>query len=191
MRIVERRPIRWLLCAACCAVLILAAGCARAKNIPPTQTVEPAMPIGEGPVQRVPSSTPKQAVTAYLAAASGAYFSLEASIIAPYVTEEQEVREDAYIQLNRQEGRALEMEMTAFTVLMADEPSVDATSAVVRTKESWRWRYWSLADRAPSTQWADTVYEVEYGLERSGNGWLVARTKVLSQSGDTTPTPLP
>jgi hypothetical protein len=149
------------------------------------------MPISEAPVQRLPSSTPKQAVAAYLSAAADAYFSLETSIVAPYVTEEQEVREDAYIELNRQEGRALEMDMTAFVVLAADAPSVDATSAVVRTNETWRWRHWSLAERAPSTQWANTVYEVEYGLARSGSGWLVARTKVLSQSGDTTPAPLP
>jgi hypothetical protein len=149
------------------------------------------MPIDEKPVERLPSSTPKQAVTAYLAAVPEAYFSLETSIVAPYVTDEQEVREDAYIELNRQEGRALEMQMTAFAVLAADEPSEAATSAVVRTNETWRWRYWSLAKRAPSTQWANTVYQVEYGLARSGTGWLVARTKVLSQSGDTTPAPLP
>lgn len=191
MALVRSRVIRLVVCVVCCAALAVAAGCARAKNVPAREPTSGVLPIGDAPVERLPSSTPKQAVTAYLSAAAEAYYSLETSIVAPYVTEEQEVREDAYIELNRQQGQALEMDLTAFSVLSADSPSAETTSATVRTSEAWRWRYWSLSTRQPSTDWADTTYEVEYLLSRRSGGWLVAHTKVLSQSGDATPTPLP
>ncbi|MDI6712477.1 MAG: hypothetical protein QMD96_04485 [Anaerosomatales bacterium] len=171
-------------------------GCARARHAPsrpetPTEATSGALPPIQA-VERIPSSTPKQAVTAYLAAAPEAYFSLEVTVVAPFVTERQEVREDAYIELNRQEGRALEMALTSF--LVVDEPvapSEDETSAIVRTQERWRWRYWDIMARRPSTEWATTTYRMEYTVERHGTGWLVASSKVLEQSGDTSPTPLP
>lgn len=172
-------------------------GCARARFTPmePGASTEDAtgtlLPPIEA-VERIPSSTPRQAVIAYLAAIPEAYLSLEVTMVAPFVTERQEVREDAYIELNRQGGKALEMTLASFRVV--DEivaPSRDETSAVVRTQEQWRWRYWDLRARKPSTEWATTTYRMEYTLSRSGAGWLVAATKVLEQSGETSPAPLP
>lgn len=191
MAVVRSHAARRVVLVACCIALAFAGGCARAKNVPAEEPSSTVVPVNQAPVERLPSSTPKQAVAAYLSAAADAYFSLETSVVAPYVTEEQEVREDAYVELNRQQGQALEMELAAFSVLAADNPSVQATTAAVRTSETWRWRYWSLATRKPSTAWATTTYQVQYALERRGSGWLVARAKVVSQSGDTTPTPLP
>ncbi|MCX8007699.1 MAG: hypothetical protein N3B11_06255 [Coriobacteriia bacterium] len=173
------------------ALVMTSAGCARARNVPEDETTQGVLPIGERPVQRVPSSTPKQAVTSYLAAIPDAYYSLEVTVVAPFVTERQEVREDAYIELNRQKGQALEMQLVAFQVLQDADPSTDATMAVIRTAEAWRWRYWGLSSRQPSTKWVTTRYEVEYSLERMGRGWLVASTRVVAQSGETTPAPLP
>lgn len=170
-------------------------GCARARHAPstpetPTEATSGALPPIQA-VERIPSSTPKQAVTAYLSAIPEAYFSLEVTAVAPFVTERQEVREDSYIELNRQEGKALEMTLLSYRVLEAPEPSDDGTSAVVRTDETWRWRYWDVQTRKPSTGWATTTYRMEYSVERHGSGWLVAGTKILEQSGDTSPTPLP
>jgi len=170
-------------------------GCARARHAPvapatPAESTPAAFPPIES-VERIPSSTPKQAVTAYLSAIPEAYLSLEVTVVAPFVTERQEVREDSYIQLNRQEGRALEMALVSYRVLEAAEPSADASSAVVRTEEQWRWRYWDIRSRKPATAWARTTYRMEYSLSREGSGWLVASSKVLEQSGDTSPTPLP
>lgn len=171
-------------------------GCARARHAPTTPEQPDDATSGTLPpiqaVERIPSSTPKQAVTAYLSAVPEAYFSLEVTVVAPFVTERQEVREDAYIELNRQQGKALEMTLVSF--LVVDEPaapSADETSSVVRTEEQWRWRYWDIRTRRPSTEWAKTAYRMEYTVERRGAGWLVANTKVLEQSGDTSPTPLP
>ncbi len=171
-------------------------GCARARHAPstpeePGEATSGALPPIQA-VERIPSSTPKQAVTAYLAAVPEAYFSLEVTVVAPFVTERQEVREDAYIELNRQQGKALEMTLVSF--LVVDEPvapSGDEASSVVRTEERWRWRYWDIVARRPSTEWAMTTYRMEYTVERHGTGWLVASSKVLQQSGDTSPTPLP
>lgn len=182
------------------AVLVAASasGCARARHAlvtpatpeAPGESTAGALPPIES-VERIPSSTPKQAVTAYLSAIPEAYLSLEVTVVAPFVTDRQEVREDSYIQLNRQEGKALEMALVSYRVLEAAEPSADASEAIVLTEEQWRWRYWDIRSRKPATAWAQTTYRMEYSLAREGSGWLVAGSKIVAQSGDTSPTPLP
>ncbi len=187
-----------LISALAALVLMTPAGCARAKNISPstpdegTSAVTPAPdPFEDIRIASKPSTEPIDAVRAYLRAVHDAYFSLESSMVAPFVAERQWVREDAYIQLNVNEGRAIEMTLDEFLVMQAAAPGAEATSTEVTTEERWRWRYWGIETRRPSTAWATTHYRMLYTLARAGTGWVVADTQVLEQSGETTPTPLP
>ncbi|MEN6431057.1 MAG: hypothetical protein ABFC80_09505 [Coriobacteriales bacterium] len=148
-----------------------------------------AADAGQVPAAR-PSPTPEKAVEAFLTIAARSYYSLDSTMVAPYVTPDQWVREDAYIQLNLMQNQAIEMKLEDFSATQGAPSSAEATTATVRTREVWRWRYWDLVTRKPKTEWAKTGYSMLYTLERVGSGWLVASTKVLEQSGDTSPTVL-
>lgn len=181
-----------VLAVAVVAVLVFSlSGCARARNqatpVPasvPTQSVDPAN------VPK-PSATPEAAVVAYLGIVQQAYYSLDSTAVVPYVTAEQWVREDAYIQLNLTQNQAMQMNLITFEVTKQPSPSAEATSVMLDSAEHWQWRYWDLKSRNPKTGWADTRYSVRYTLERLDSGWLVGGTEVLEQSGEMTPTPVP
>lgn len=130
-------------------------------------------------------------MVAYLGIVSQAYYSLDSTLVAQYVTDGQWVREDAYIQLNLVQNQAIEMDLLSFNVTSPAAPSVDDTATTLVTAERWKWRYWDLKTRQPKTNWAETSYSVEYVLARQNEGWLVDRTRVIDQSGETTPAPVP
>jgi len=171
--------------------LTASTGCARAKNAP----VDPA-PVAsstetETPPAPRPSATPEAAVVAYLGIVQDAYYSLDSTLVAPFVTEGQWVREDAYIQLNLTQNQAMEMNLLAFKVTAQPSLSAESTSAALDASERWQWRYWDLKTRKPKDDWVETTYSVRYTLERFDGGWLVGQTKVLEQSGDATSTSTP
>ncbi|MHB1340759.1 MAG: hypothetical protein ACYC77_01940 [Coriobacteriia bacterium] len=172
-------------------LLVTAAGCARATSrqpVTPTSTTEstPSVNTMVG-VEHLPAATPEGAVVAYLGIVSRAYYSLDSTLVAQYVTDGQWVREDAYIQLNLVQNRAIEMNLLTFQVTAQAVSSAEDTATTLVTAESWKWRYWDLKTRKPKTAWADTSYSVEYTLARQGEGWIVDRTRVIDQSGETTP----
>lgn len=174
------------------ALMLGAAGCARAKNAPqvspqvpePTASVDATAPVGP-----IAAATPEAAVVQYLRVVSQAYYSLDSTLVAPYVTADQWVREDAYMQLNLTQNQAIEMTLLEFGVTAP--PSTDSSTTTLETRERWRWRYWDLKTRNPKTDWAETGYSVRYTLAFQGGGWLVDGTEVLEQSGETSPTLLP
>ena len=172
--------------------MLSVAGCARAKNpsqVSP-QVAEPTASVdATTPLAPIAAATPEAAVVQYLGVVSQAYYSLDSTLVAPYVTADQWVREDAYMQLNLTQNQAIEMTLLTFEVTAA--PSTESSATTLDTEERWRWRYWNLKSRNPKTDWAETGYSVRYTLARQGGGWLVDGTEVLEQSGETSPTPLP
>lgn len=175
-----------------CVLASASAGCARAKN-PPTAGISEATATVESTATLAPqpAATPEEAVVAYLGIVRKAYYSLDSTLVAPFVTSGQWVREDAYIQLNLTQNQAIEMQLLSFSVTAQPVSSAEATSVTLDTSENWNWRYWDLKTRKPKTEWVETGYSVRYTLARQGTGWLVDGTKVLEQSGETTPTPAP
>ena len=175
-----------------CVLAVASAGCARAKNSPvgnlpeATATTEPTAALAPQP-----AATPEAAVVAYLGIVRKAYYSLDSTLVAPYVTADQWVREDAYIQLNLTQNQAIEMQLLSFSVTAQPAASAEASSVTLDTDEKWNWRYWDLKTRKPKTEWVETGYSVRYTLVRQGTGWLVDGTQILEQSGEMTPTPVP
>lgn len=175
-----------------CVLAAASAGCARAKNQPvpdipeATATVEPTATLAPQP-----AATPEAAVVAYLGIVRKAYYSLDSTLVAPYVTADQWVREDAYIQLNLTQNQAIEMQLLSFSVTAQPAVSAETSSVTLDTDEKWNWRYWDLKTRKPKTEWVETGYSVRYTLARQGTGWLVDGTQILEQSGEMTPTPVP
>lgn len=184
--------LRATICFAMCLLIATSAGCARAKNpavldVPgATTTVE-----STGTLAPQPAATPEAAVVAYLGIVRAAYYSLDSTLVAPFVTPGQWVREDAYIQLNLTQNQAIEMQLLSFSVTAQPAVSTEASSVTLDTSEGWNWRYWDLKTRNPKTEWVETGYSVRYILARQGAGWLVDGTQILDQSGEMTPTPAP
>lgn len=190
-----RPPLRLLLTAALVGLLLAGAGCARATNrqpATPAPAPEPTASVNAtAGAEYQPAKNPESAVVAYLGIVTRAYYSLDSTLVAAYVTDGQWVREDAYIQLNLVQNQAIEMNLVSFKVTSPAAPSAEDTAATLVTAEAWKWRYWDLKTRQPKTEWADTSYSVEYTLARQGEGWLVDRTRVIDQSGETTPAATP
>ena len=177
-----------------CTFTLALSGCARARNTAPSGPVVETTASVLEPTSTLtpkPSATPEAAVAAYLGIVQDAYFSLDSTLVAPFVTEGQWVREDAYIQLNLTQNQAMEMNLLEFKVTAQPSFSVESTSVALDASEHWQWRYWDLKTRKPKDEWVETTYSVRYTLERLDGGWLVGQTKVLEQSGDETPTSTP
>jgi hypothetical protein len=157
-------------------VLLVMAGCSSGDLIE-----SPSLPDGAAGAQ-----APEQAVVDYLGAISVAYYSLESSAVAGFVTEEQWVREDAYIELNRVNNEALEMQLVAYSTA-SPVLSEDSTAATMQTRETWRFRIWDLKTRQPAEEWSRAEYTMSYTLTLADTGWLVAAKDVLESSETTEP----
>lgn len=159
-----------ILSVALCAALLLA-GCARPEVA--VETVgEPRLPA------RVDRSTPEGAVRAYLDGISYAYRMANSSAATDTMTPYEHVRVDAYVELNRQEGRALEQELTVFEV--RGQESTDAT-ATVATYEEWVYRYFSIDTLEYLSEEATASYEATYTvLWQPDSLWLVDKVDVTT-----------
>lgn len=164
--------------------LLVLAGCAGTKT---AEEVEPTGPgygmggieqdivISRAALENKPApwvlDTPENAVRSYLDWVSYAYRIGESQVATPTMTSYQEVRVDAYTQMQLQKSRLLDqtLESIAFGA-----PSQGATSTLLPAREKWSYRYVSIkvADQTlegPYTAEYDTVYT----LVSTERGWVV------------------
>jgi len=116
-------------------------------------------------------STPGSAVTSYLDWVSFAYRIANSDVATQTFTPFEEVRVDAYIELNRQENQAIEQ---TITVLEVREASTREPTATVSAHEEWRYRYFTL----DTIEWIgdenEIAYETTYTVVLQPDGrWLV------------------
>ena len=132
----------------------------------------PGSVVGD-PVMPPPAehATPESAARAYLDWVSFAYRMVNSEIATPVMTAEEWVAVDAYIQLNRQEGRAIEQSLISFEVR---SQSAETTSAVLAAREEWLYRYFSVDTLAYESEPIRASYETTYTLVLEDRGWLVA-----------------
>lgn len=151
--------------------LMLVAGCSNADSVKDSSAI-----VGAAwtPAE-MDLSTPESAVRSYLAAISFAYRTGNSEDASAAMTPYEGVRVDSYIQLNVQEGRAIEQTLTAFDVLEAsgEEPTV-----TVSADESWVYRYFSLSDGSYESEELTAAYRTQYTVVKTGGIWQVDKVQV-------------
>ncbi|MRS12128.1 MAG: hypothetical protein EG823_03535 [Actinobacteria bacterium] len=160
--------ISLLLLAALLAVLVL--GC---------ESGESAGKVGEAvaPAQW-DLSTPESAVRSYLDWVSFSYRMANSDIPSATMTPEEGVRVDSYIQLNRMEGKGIEQFLESFEVVSVTE---EASSAVLVSREAWRYRYFSLESLKYLTDGLTASYDATYTLVAEPQGWLVDKVEATAE----------
>lgn len=133
--------------------------------------------IPPDPVQPPPPMLrdPQTAVYSYLLWISFAYRTLNSDVATHAFSEYEEVRVSSYVELNRQEGRAIDQRLVKF------EPEVVRTegeTATVTAREEWVYRYISIADETYSAPAYSASYDTTYTVvNKEGKGWLVDKVE--------------
>lgn len=164
----------WRLVAALMLAAVFAAALAGCRTEDPAPSK-----VGEA-VPPVPwnLADPESAVRSYLDWVAFSYRMANSEIPTATMTAGEAVRVDAYIQLNRIEGKGIEQSLDSFELT---SKSLEASSAVVTTRESWRYRYFSLDTLAYLSEELTASYETTYTLMMGTAGWLVDRVEASSE----------
>lgn len=147
---------------------------ARSEELTPGEFPDKIPP---DPVQPPPPMLrdPQTAVYSYLLWISFAYRTLNSDIATHAFSEYEEVRVSSYVELNRQEGRAIDQRLVKF------EPEVVRTegeTATVAAREEWIYRYISIADETYSAPAYSASYNTTYTVVNTeGKGWLVDKVE--------------
>lgn len=124
---------------------------------------------------------PEAAVFSYLLWISFAYRTLNSEIATHAFSEWEEVRVNSYVELNRQEGRAIDQRLIKF------EPEVVRTkgeTATVAAREEWVYRYISTSDGSYSSPVHTAAYDTTYTVVNTeGKGWLVDKVEATPVGG--------
>jgi hypothetical protein len=176
-RTTRARLLSILAIAACLALVVptsLSVGCL-AKKPSTGARANPQSALGEKAKAPVPPghldlATPEQAVVAYLKTISYAYRLANSSIALPTMTDNESVRVDSYVELNREASRTIEQELLSFRVKSV---KIAAKTATVTAAESWRYRYIDIKTRRYRGPEHVAKYDTVYKLARSKKGWLV------------------
>jgi hypothetical protein len=127
-------------------------------------------------------STPEVAVASYLDWVSFAYRMANSEASTQTHTPYEGVRVDSYIQLNREQNRAIDQTLTAFEVgaVETEEPT-----ATVPAYEEWEYRYFTLDTLEWSSESLFASYDVTYTVVLQPDGrWLVDSVEVTVVESD-------
>ena len=121
-------------------------------------------------------STPESAVRSYLDWTSYAYRIGSYAVATSTMTPSEEVRVDAYAQLNLQRKVLLDQTLVSITF---GKPSAGATRTLVPAKEKWTYNYLSVGIGNKVLEGPYTVnYDTTYTVVKHGKGvWLVDSVK--------------
>lgn len=114
---------------------------------------------------------PKTAVYSYLLWISYAYRTLNSEIATHAFSPWEEVRVSSYVELNRQEGRAIDQRLVDFK---SEVVRTEGETATVSAREEWVYRYISTADGSYASPVHTAAYDTTYTVVNTeGKGWLV------------------
>ncbi len=142
----------------------------RSEELTPGEFPDKAPPE---PVQPPPPMLrdPKTAVYSYLLWISYAYRVLNSDVATHAFDEWEEVRVNSYVELNRQEGRAIDQRLLKF------EPrsvQTQGETATVSAREEWVYRYIDTGTGAYSSPVHSATYDTTYTVvKKDDRGWLV------------------
>jgi hypothetical protein len=176
-------------CLACGALVAIAAlsGCASGGSSAGSAETSPTVGASmAGPVvdvnvtqealQSMPKrwvlTTPESAVRSYLDWTSYAYRIGQSSVATATMAPDEEVHVNSYIQYNLQKSRLIDQTLNSITF---GKPSVGSTSTLVPAKETWTYRYLSIAAGNEVVGGPFTAdYDATYTVVKSKSGeWVV------------------
>lgn len=184
---------------AVCALLIMSlagtalllGGCSPAKTGEDTAARSEELTPGEFP-EKTPSpatpppppqlKNPQTAVYSYLLWISYAYRILNSDVASQTFSPYEEVRVNSYVQLNRQEQRAIDQRL--LDVKVRDIQSGENTATVAVT-ETWKYRYIDIQSGDYSTPAYDVSYDTTYTVVKNADGgWVVDKVTAESRTGE-------
>lgn len=119
-------------------------------------------------------TSPRSAVRSYIDWTSLSYRMANSELSTRVADPWEHVRVDSYIQLNREQNRAIEQTLVAFRVVSLSTRDGTATLAA---RERWRYRYFAIDTRRYLGPRHMVRYETTYTVarQRDGGHWLVSR----------------
>lgn len=138
-------------------------------------------PVSPPPQVTVPPdlSTPERSVRTYLEYVTLGYRMLNSEATTKTATPAENVRIDAYIELNRQEGRGIDQRLIDIETRLA--ASEGATATVV-TEEQWVYRYFSPQTQKYTSPGYEASYDATYTvLRQPDDTWLVDSVQATSR----------
>ena len=124
--------------------------------------------------------TPETAVYSYLLWISYAYRVLDSNVATLTFSPYEEVRVDSYVQLNRQEGRAIDQRLLELKIKSV---ASTGTTATVAARESWAYRYIDMATVKYKSATLKASYDSTYTVVKGNTGWVVDSVKAKSVGG--------
>jgi len=124
--------------------------------------------------------TPETAVYSYLLWISYAYRILDSNVATLTFSPYEEVRVDSYVQLNRQEGRAIDQRLLALKIKSV---ASTGTTATVAARESWVYRYIDMATVKYKSATLKASYDSTYTVVKGKTGWIVDSVKAKPVGG--------
>jgi hypothetical protein len=115
---------------------------------------------------------PKSSVYSYLLWISYAYRIANSDVATMAFSPYEEVRVNSYVQLNREQGRALDQTLTA---IRYKSLRTEGSTATVGAHEEWRYRYIDMKTGLYNTPEYRAVYETTYTVVfyPDKKAWLV------------------
>lgn len=188
---------RWLVRVLCGALIVvvlggLMTGCsgsrgaggddaARSEELTPGEFPErkPTSPTPPPPPQL---KRPETAVYSYLVWISYAYRVLDSDVASHTFSPYEEVRVNSYVQLNKQEARALDQRLVDFRIRGTQTKGETATVGVI---ETWKYRYIDLKSGEYGSPIYDVSYDTTYTVVRQApDRWVVDRVEAAPKTGE-------
>lgn len=126
---------------------------------------------------------PKTAVYSYLLWISYAYRVLDSDVATHAFSEYEEVRVNSYVELNRQNSRAIDQRLVDFKITGSEE--ISKTAWRVTAVEDWRYRYIDIGTVTYSSPAYSVTYDTTYTVvQEKGKGWVVDRVEAAARGGE-------
>lgn len=164
----RRRSLPRVLSALMLIAGLILSGC---SPKPATGSAVPAPPQRPRPVDR---STPQAALRSYLEWTTFAYRMIDSDLASSTASPDEGVRVDSYVELLKERGRSIDQHLASFDIV---RQSIEGTHALIATRESWEYRYFSLDGKTYLSPAYSTSYDTTYTLEQQGGGWVVSNVE--------------